>query len=204
MVILLFVYLFIYMFCSRIYMTSPHLIPPWDQILTWKPWNFNKFSWKKTTRFVHTFFFIKRDRNHTKHFRTVIHDGSLHMNIWCHHSSAINPAVTTALSLQLLQCFLQINFYGDKNEPSKLLRSIIQLYRILCAFYIWLTVKYHIRKLSYLWIGLNNWYIYWLESNRVQINRTHNVVSISIIWVITDRDVLDLVVIYLILSLGFY
>lgn len=126
------------------------------------------------------------------------------MNIWWHHSSAINPAVTTALSLQLLQCFLQINFYGDKNEPSKLLRSIIQLYRILSAFYIWLTVKYHIRKLSYLWIGLNNWYIYWLESNRVQINRTHNVVSISIIWVITDRDVLDSVVIYLILSLGFY
>lgn len=159
---------------------------------------------KKDNQVCTHLFFLKRDRNHTKHFRTVIHDGSLHINIWCHHSSAINPAVTTALSLQLLQCFLQINFYGDKNEPSKLLRSIIQLYRILSAFYIWLTVKYHIRKLSYLWIGLNNRYIYWLESNRVQINRTHNVVSISIIWVITDRDVLDSVVIYLILSLGFY
>lgn len=126
------------------------------------------------------------------------------MNIWCHHASAINPAVTTALSLQLLQCFLQINFYGDKNEPSKLLWSIIQLYRILRAVFIWLTVKYHFHKLSYLWIGLNNWYIYWLESNRVPINRTHNVESISIIWVITDREVLDSVVIYLFLFLGFY
>lgn len=153
---------------------------------------------------VCTHLYFYKTGSKSKHYRTVIHDGSLHMNIWCHHSSAINPAVTTALSLQLLQCFLQINFYGDKNESSKLLRSIIQLYRILSAFYIWLTVKYHIRKLSYLWIGLNNRYIYCLESNRVQINRTHNVVSISIIWVITDRDVLDLVVIYLILSLGFY
>lgn len=135
---------------------------------------------------------------------TIIQDGSLHMNIWCHHASVVNPAVTTTLSLQLLQFFLQINFYGNKNEPSKLLRSIIQLYRILRALYIWLTVKYHFRKLSYLWIGLNNWYIYWLESNRVPINRTHNAASISIIWVITDHDVLDSVVIYLFLFLGFY